>query len=258
MSSLNITGTVAGTIDGNGMGINGTYGPGYGTGMGPGYGDGDYSNIKFEALQNQLNSLANDIATNVTNEKIDELAEAISGNKFDLAEALCENKSDLTVIMSADKADVAAQLNQIQSGLTAAQYAMQSGLTAAQNQSTLQTLNSFNILTTSLIQSFNEVNRDAANFAAASTLAQTVTALEQAKSCCELKARVSAEACHTRETVKEKADDIEELINSLRVQDLQTQLIDAKTANSNLVQTNQIAEMIRHIHCGDGGRRDRD
>lgn len=107
----------------------------------------------------------------------------------------------------------------------------QASLNAAQNQAALTNLNSFNALTTSLLQGLNEVGRDASNIAAAQQLSQTVQS-----------AAINSEFCNVKALILQDGDKTRSLINDLRVKELETQLQDAKNMAVNSEQTRQLME----------------
>jgi len=95
-----------------------------------------------------------------------------------------------------------------------------------QNQIQLQTLNSFNLLNTTMLQSANAQSAQSARDASAiqSTLQQQN--MIQAQCCCEIKQAISVDGQATRA-----------LINDIRLAELQSELADTKNSLSNANQT---------------------
>jgi hypothetical protein len=242
MSSLNITGTVAGTVDDfGGYG----YGNRDGYGIAAGYGVGG---SHYDCLQNQISQLSDTMSANFLSEKFQDVSGQMSSDKADILNTLANLLAQFNNSQIANTAAV----NASQIANTAAFNAMQSGLTAAFNQNTLQTLNSFNGVTTSMLQGFNIIGRDADAKYAAINLQATINAAEAARCCCEVKSLILEDGCKTRETVRDQVGEVLETMNDIRIGELQTQLNDTKMALSNSAQTNQIAQMLASINVKHG------
>jgi hypothetical protein len=195
-------------------------------------GDYDGNNNDNYCLQNQINTLSSNVATNVVNSKLDVIADSIK-----------ETQGNLTAIASADKGDLTAQLT-----------AMNIGFNATNNQMGLQNLNSFNNLNTCMLQGLNTVSRDQANIQSANALQNAITTATNSAGFSDVKSLISTEACKTREMVNYTAGATQQLVNSLRMIELTEALNDAKMKYSNEKQTNEIYELF----CDKFGKYHRD
>ena len=208
-------------------------------GMNSGYGMGGYpaaggfyaGNVEggqtagIAALQGQLTALSQTVGSNQVANQMSQISDVIGDGVGDINTSLNSIARDLT----------SGQGN-IVNTITNGNFATLQNLNALgrdqvvqANNNALQQLNSFNQVSTNLNQGFNEIGRDA-NIATSQIIAgQNAMMAQNAQCCCEIKQAINADGSATRA-----------LINDIRLSELNAQLTDAKLANSNLIQTNQL------------------
>jgi hypothetical protein len=166
------------------------------------------------AISNQIGTLSNNILTSLvsTNAAIDANARTTQSQIGDLATA--QAAANYTNLVN---------VNGLGRDITAQNY----------NQSLIN-LNSFNQLNTSMLQGFNEIGRDAANYANQLVMGQNALAAQLSSCCCSIEKSIRDDGAVTRA-----------LINDIRVSDLQTQLTDAKLQISNGNQTAVLLAALR-------------
>lgn len=182
-------------------------------------------NPALTGIQNQISNLSNTVNQNEISSQIDVLGSSLNSG---LANAQNGIRDNANLYLS--------QSGQIQTSLASGNFTTLSSInglgrdiTAQNNQNSMLNLNSFNQLTTSMLQGFNEIGKDTANSTNQIIAGQTALAAQMAACCCEIKQAISADGAATRA-----------LINDLNVANLTTQLNDAKNQISNLNQTNTI------------------
>jgi hypothetical protein len=221
-------GGMGGMFGGNrGMGMNGGYGMG-GYPAGGGFYAGNVEGGQtagITALQGQLTALSSTVNSNQVSNQMSQISDVIVDGVEGLNGSLNSIARDLT----------SGQGN-IVNAITNGNFATLQNLNALgrdavvqSNNNALQQLNSFNQLSTTLNQGFNEVGRDS-NIATSQIIAgQNAIAAQAAQCCCEIKQAIATDGGLTRA-----------LINDIRLSELNAQLTDCKLANSNLMQTNQL------------------
>jgi len=169
-------------------------------------------------LQNQINSLADQISTQGLNSEIDQLQSQFSAANIANLQGIASN----------------AQL--YQSGNATIASAIERGnFTTLQslNAQNLQTLNSFNNLTTTTLQGFNELGRDNANAFNQVQMGLNALSAQQAACCCDIKTAIHADGEATRA-----------LINATNMATLQAQLSDAKSKINTLEIINTLKPVV--------------
>jgi hypothetical protein len=177
---------------------------------------------QLSGIQAQVTGLQGQIANGTITSEINELEGSVNANNLAVMQGIYNNaltyQAGNSALASAQQASNYTTLTSI-NGLGR-------DVMAQSNQNALQQLNSFNNLTTTNLQSFNELSRDNGNGFNAIIASQNAIAAQMAACCCEIKSTITADGSSTRQ-----------LINDLNVQNLQTQLADAKNQNSNLNQS---------------------
>lgn len=192
------------------------FGGGFG-GFGRGAGvDAAVLNPQFNSVQSQLNSLSDSLNNQTVLTQ--------SANQYIGIQNTADNNARL----------ISTQINDVATAQASANFTTLSSLNGAvgtltnQNyNNALTTLNSFNGLNTTILQGINEIGRDQANYNNLILSQMQAQNMQSAQCCCDLKNSIHADGEATRA-----------LINSINLQNLQTQLSDAKNQISDLNQTN--------------------
>lgn len=195
---------------------------------------------QLSGIQSQLNSLQSSAALNPISCELDHLQESVCSGNMALQKGISDNANTYL------QGQAALQTAQASANFTTLQSINGLGqvITAQNNQAALQQLNSFNGLNTTLLQSFNENSRDNANSFNAIQAQNATLAAQMAACCCEIKQAICLDGQSTRA-----------LINDINLQNVQSQLADAKsqigTLNSNIYTQNalnaQAATIITHL-----------
>lgn len=219
-----VGGGVAGLVLGSLLANNGNGGL-----FGGGNNRGEAGEIAYDALQTQIQTLQGQIGANNIDAGITSVNQNVSGTSRDT----------LNSIANLSTAQAAANFTTLQSinGLGR-------DVTAQANQNALQQLNSFNNLTTTTLQGFNnsamQVQNSTNQIIAQGTANAAAVAhgfcdisRQMAECCCEIKGVVAAEGASTRA-----------LINDLNVQSLRDQLASANNKVSNNEQNQYLLSTI--------------
>ena len=184
-------------------------------------------NPAFQSVQNQITNLSDSINQN-------QLTGQIELQSVNFSDALRDLSDQLG---SAATAIAAANFTTLQSinGLGTT-------IQASQNQNALQTLNSFNLINTNLLQGVNQINSNIAGGFAAQVQQLNDISRSMDDCCCEIKSVINSDGDATRA-----------LINSLNVASLTQQLSDAKTQVTVQSQTNAIIAALAP-RCGGSDR----
>lgn len=186
----------------------------------------------FQSLQNQIQTLSWQVQANSMTDQIVDGFSTINSNISDVNNNINWTTRDiLNNIWTVNTALAAGNFTTLNSinGLGR-------DVASAQNQSALQNLNSFNQLNTTVLQWFNNQQFQTAQ-ATNQIIAQgTANAQAMAECCCAIKEKIGTDWALTRA-----------LINDLNVHNLEQELADAKLANSQAVQTNQLENFMRRF-----------
>jgi len=178
---------------------------------------------QLNSIQGQINTLSNSVNNNAL---VDQLVDGFGGIDAGIT-SVNQNISGTT----RDLLNSIANLSTAQAAANFTTLSSINGLgrdvTAQANQNALQQLNSFNQVTTSVLQGFNEVSRDNANAFNQVQMSLNAMAAANAACCCDIKASIAADGNDTRA-----------LINAINLQNIQGQLADAKCQISDMNQTN--------------------
>ena len=177
---------------------------------------------QLNGIQAQVTGLASQLSTGAISSEINELEGSLNAANIANLQGISQN----ALTYQAGNANVLAQQQASNYTTLTSLNGLGRDIMAQSNQNALQQLNSFNNLTTTNLQSFNEMSRDNGNGFNAIIASQNAIAAQMAACCCEIKSTITADGSATRS-----------LINDLNVQNLQTQLADAKNQNSNLAQS---------------------
>lgn len=226
-------------------GIGGMFGGnrGMGWGQGQGMANGYYGgNVQGEqsagitSLQGQLTALANTVNSN-----------QVAHGMGQISEVVTDGISDVNSNLNSISRDLIAGQGNITNAITNNGFAtltningLSRDITAQNNNIALQQLNTsnilanqmntgFNSLNTNSLQGFNEVGRDQANATNLITAQLNAMAAANAECCCSIKEKIGTDGGLTRQ-----------LINDVRLAELNAALTDAKLQNSNLEQTNML------------------
>ena len=214
---------LGGLLTGRGGGLfGGGYGAGYGTPAASAVASEIVLTPTLNAIQGQIGNLSNQVNTDALTDQIVDGFSGIDAGITSINQNISGTTRDLlNSIANVSTAQAAGNFTTLSSinGLGR-------DITAQANQNALQQLNSFNNLTTSTLQGFNEVGRDNANAFNQVQMSLNAMSAQNAACCCELKS-----------TIRDDGDATRALINDLNVQNLQAQLSDAKTQNATLSQT---------------------
>jgi hypothetical protein len=179
----------------------------------------------ISGVQSQISNLSAQVCSNASQDLItDSFSNVMSGQA-----GIQSNLSNVT-------RDLSASIASVNSNLATANFTTLSSINAlgrdniiTSNNVALQQLNSFNQLQTSINQGLNEIGRDQ-NIATNQIIAgQNAQAFAMAQCCCDIKNAICHDGAETRA-----------LINQNTMNELTSQLTDAKLANSNLNQTNAL------------------
>lgn len=182
-------------------------------------------NPAFQGIQNQISTLSDTISSqNISNamsawftsvnNSVHEISDVVNSGARDILGGI----SNLATAQAAGNFTTLTSIN-----------GLGRDITAAQNQSALQQLNSFNQLTTTTLQGFNSQAMQIQN-ATNQIIAQgTANAAAMAACCCEIKETISRDGGETRA-----------LITSNRMNDLESQLSEARLSASQSAQTNAL------------------
>lgn len=182
-------------------------------------------NPAFQSLQNQVQTLSNQMNQNQISDQIGTLGSEINGEFRRVNQAVDSgNTNTLQSIASVATAQAAANFTTLQS-----LNGVQAAITAQNNQEALQNLNSFNQLNTTVLQGFNNQQFQSAQYLNQIIAQGTQNAAAMANCCCEIKQSIAADGNATRA-----------LINQLDKERLTSELNDAKGQLSNSNQTNAL------------------
>ena len=179
----------------------------------------------ISAIQGQLTALGQTVNSNQVANQMGQIQDVIT-----------DGISDLNNNMNNIARDTTAGQGNLYNAITNSTFTTLQNLNGISrdaivqaNNTALQSLNSFNQLSTSINQGFNEVGRDM-NIATSQIIAgQNAMMAQNAQCCCEIKQAIGADGAATRA-----------LMNDIRLSELNAQLTDCKLANSNLMQTNAL------------------
>lgn len=205
---------------------------GYGAGTGCGNPCvGEANSAALTGLATQVSEIQSQLNTNTLINGQEDISNDINNG----IRSLCTNLDNIG-------RDTLSGLGSVQTSIANANFQTLNSINGAvgtitnqNNQAALQNLNSFNNLTTTTLQGFNEVGRDLATATNQIIMGQNNAASQLAACCCDIKQTISNDGNLTRA-----------LINDIRVGDLQTQLQDAKSQISNLSQTS----LLQNELCG--------
>ncbi len=191
-------------------------------------------NPAFQSLQTQIQGLSGQVNNNAILDQINNGFSGIDAGITSINQNISGTSRDtLNSIANLSTAQAAGNFTTLQSinGLGR-------DVTAQANQNALQQLNSFNVLTTSVLQGFNGQAMQTQN-ATNQIIAQgSALSSQLAACCCEIQSKIASDGDSTRA-----------LINSINLQNIQTQLNDAKNQISNLNQTQTlISALARRCH----------
>ena len=222
-------GALFGGRNGGGWGGNGN---GYGYGAAPAataVATDIVLNPAFQSLQNQVEQLGDQISSNAITSQIGQVSEQIVNYNTNMQNAIGQVAT----------AQAGANFTTLQSINDLGR-----DVTAQSNQQALQQLNSFNNLSTTTLQGFNQAAFNQ-NIATQQIIAgQVAQSAAMAACCCDIKQLIQSDGNITRA-----------LINQLDKENLQAQLATAKAEASNLAQTiafqnienAQTSTIIRHL-----------
>lgn len=184
----------------------------------------------LNAIQSQISNLSNEIDSNAILAGITSINQNVSGTSRDIGRDI----ANLSTAQAQGNFTTLTSIN-----------GLGRDVTAAQNQAALQQLNSFNQLTTTTLQGFNNQQFQTAQ-ATNQIIAQGTTLASAMQECC----------CEIKQVVKDDGNATRALINDLNVQNLTAQLNDAKNQISNSSQTNALVAamaqqtnvLLQHLH----------
>lgn len=197
----------------------------------------------FQSLQNQISTLSGQFNNSEVQEAINGVSNQLGISTQAITQNQDNNARDTTAAMTAiSNALENTRFTTLTSVNDLGRDVLQAGY-----QANLQNLNSFNVLNTGMLNGFNGLTSNFTNQINGLNLSnltsfQTVNgginqlSRDMAECCCEIKSTVrdSIDATHA------DGEATRALINALNVQNLQTQLADAKAQVSNLNQTNTL------------------
>lgn len=165
-------------------------------------------------IQNQINGLSAQLTTGALNSEISGLESALNAANIANLQGIGNNallyQGGNAQVLAAQAANNYTTLSSIN--------ALGRDVTAAINQSALQELNSFNNLSTTILQGFNEIGRDTAAGFNQVIMGQNAMSAQMASCCCSIEKAIHADGEATRA-----------LINANTMASLQAQLSDAKS-----------------------------
>ncbi len=180
--------------------------------------NGEAGEVAYASLQNQIQTLQGQIASNNIDAGITSINQNVSGTSRDIGRDIAN--------LSTQAATANFTTLQSINGLG-------TEITAAQNQAALQNLNSFNNLTTTTLQGFNGAAMQVQNVTNQIVGQLQAQAAAAAACCCELKSAIASDGNATRA-----------LINDLNVQNLRDSLAAANNKVSNNEQNNYLLTTI--------------
>lgn len=176
------------------------------------FGGNNSNDVQYEALQGQINNLSGQLASG------------------DIQDSIARNQADIASLSTAVATGNFTTLSSINS--------LGRDVVTNVHQSELTQLNSFNQLSTGMLQGFNGQAMQVQNTTNQIISQLNAMAAAQSACCCELKGVIGAEGAATRA-----------LINDLNVQNLRDQLSAANNKVSNNEQNQYLlTTILNHLH----------
>lgn len=235
---MGLGGILIGALLGGGLGGGILGGRGYGGGAMP-IAEGAQLG-QLNGIQAQVTGIQGQLTANGLNSEISELQSSLNAANIANLQGISSN----ALTYQSGNAAVLASLAGANYTTLSSINGLGRDVVTTANQNALQQLNSFNQLTTTNLQGFNEIGRDMATSTNQLIMGQNAMSAQMAACCCSIEKAISADGSATRA-----------LINDLNVQNLQAQLADAKSMNSNLAQSiamnnalgNQTSVILQHL-----------
>jgi len=183
----------------------------------------------LNAIQNQISGLSNEIDTNAVLAGITSVNQNVSGTSRDIGRDI----ANLSTAQAQGNFTTLTSIN-----------GLGRDVTAQANQNALQQLNSFNQLTTTTLQGFNNSAMQIQNSTNQIIAQGTANAAAVAAGFCEISKEMATCCCEIKQAIKDDGATTRALINDLNVQSLRDQLAAANNEVSNNKQNQYLLSTI--------------